>query len=175
MNNGPELWGAILRLVDDPSAVIAGGCIRDFYLGVAPKDIDIFVSDPALTLGVNIADCWEVSSCYAEYKQDQPNDVVWVREGEMFGHSINLICRKSLATSTKALLDTFDFGILQVAYDKQHRVINTQTQRYDRQHGIATMTHDNHVATSSSRFFRFNRRNPGRLGLVVPFEYQFDG
>ena len=44
MQNGPELWNAILDQMP-PGAVIAGGAVRDFILGVQPKDIDVFMGD----------------------------------------------------------------------------------------------------------------------------------
>jgi tRNA nucleotidyltransferase/poly(A) polymerase len=41
--NGPKLWADMLEAINIPGAVVAGGCIRDCFLNVAPKDIDIFV------------------------------------------------------------------------------------------------------------------------------------
>lgn len=42
--NGPELWSKLRDAVPDtlPNIVIAGGCVRDWYLGKTPKDIDVF-------------------------------------------------------------------------------------------------------------------------------------
>lgn len=37
--NGPELWQEIIEKL--PGAVIAGGAVRDYLLGVEPKDIDL--------------------------------------------------------------------------------------------------------------------------------------
>ena len=45
--NGPVLWNHLLSYVHehlDKDAVIAGGAIRDFVLGIEPRDIDIFVN-----------------------------------------------------------------------------------------------------------------------------------
>jgi len=52
--NGPGLWTAILDDVKDylstyygeADAIIAGGAVRDFLLDEAPKDIDVFISQP---------------------------------------------------------------------------------------------------------------------------------
>lgn len=42
--NGPALWDAILDAVGPYwNPVIAGGCIRDLFLGVPAKDVDVFV------------------------------------------------------------------------------------------------------------------------------------
>lgn len=43
MLNGPKLWGEILALMPEGS-IIAGGAVRDYYIGAAPKDIDVFTS-----------------------------------------------------------------------------------------------------------------------------------
>lgn len=45
MNNGPDLWDAVLTHVRAvfPEAVIAGGCVRDYLNGKPAKDIDVFV------------------------------------------------------------------------------------------------------------------------------------
>lgn len=47
MKNGPELWDLLhsqVRPIFGDDAVVAGGAIRDYTLGLAPKDIDIFVN-----------------------------------------------------------------------------------------------------------------------------------
>jgi hypothetical protein len=54
--NGPELWDRLLKLVrpifgDD--AVIAGGCIRDWRMGLPVKDIDVFVNPYGKHVGAN--------------------------------------------------------------------------------------------------------------------------
>jgi len=41
--NHAGLWDCILKLVDVPGAVVAGGCLRDHFLGLEPKDIDVFI------------------------------------------------------------------------------------------------------------------------------------
>ncbi|WCA46264.1 tRNA nucleotidyltransferase [Caulobacter phage ERS] len=49
MRNGPDLWAALLGdivPVFGGDAVVAGGAIRDFHLGLEPKDIDIWVNCP---------------------------------------------------------------------------------------------------------------------------------
>lgn len=41
LTNGPALWKEILSFFPQGS-IIAGGCVRDFWLGKKPKDIDVF-------------------------------------------------------------------------------------------------------------------------------------
>lgn len=42
--NGPRLWTNILNQIPGDS-VIAGGCVRDWMLGVPEKDIDVFYNN----------------------------------------------------------------------------------------------------------------------------------
>lgn len=47
MRNGPALWDRLLgviRPVFGPDAVIAGGAVRDYHLGLPIKDLDVFVN-----------------------------------------------------------------------------------------------------------------------------------
>ena len=41
LTNGPALWKEILSFFPEGS-IIAGGCVRDYWLGKKPKDIDVF-------------------------------------------------------------------------------------------------------------------------------------
>lgn len=46
----PPLWTEVLELIrqDYPSAIIAGGALRDLYHGIEIKDVDIFIPVDAL-------------------------------------------------------------------------------------------------------------------------------
>ena len=41
--NCPEFWHEILTDVAIPWATVTGGCVRDWYLGLPVKDIDVFI------------------------------------------------------------------------------------------------------------------------------------
>ena len=46
--NTPEMWQDVLARIKTANpnietAMIAGGCIRDYFIGIQPKDIDVFV------------------------------------------------------------------------------------------------------------------------------------
>lgn len=48
--NGPKFWNEVATRIDrlginrqDWDIMITGGCVRDWYLGLTPKDIDVFV------------------------------------------------------------------------------------------------------------------------------------
>ncbi len=50
----PESWKVELEAVRKfcPSAIIAGGCLRDLYCGKEPKDIDFFALPPMQELPI---------------------------------------------------------------------------------------------------------------------------
>lgn len=205
--NGPKLWADMLAAINIPGAVVAGGCIRDCFLSVEPKDIDIFIpvcsreemidklfeqpiSDPNDIFGsisctrygnprfgeIDMLEPGEHANepgkRYAEYDDafGEGGVLHGVAEGEFMGYSVNFIGRKAHIEGPQALIESFDFGILQVYYDGVSCKF-TEAQRIDSMVRRATMMHDRHVEQSLARFFRFNQRNPGLLALAVPFEY----
>ena len=42
--NGPRFWAQLLRGIEN-QAIIAGGAVRDWFMGLEPKDIDIFIHE----------------------------------------------------------------------------------------------------------------------------------
>jgi len=60
--NGPMFWNALLRGLanvghNEENMMIAGGCIRDWLLGLEPKDIDIFIGSG--NTHFNAPETWE--------------------------------------------------------------------------------------------------------------------
>lgn len=176
--NGPKLWADMLAAINIPGAVVAGGCIRDCFLSVPHKDIDIFIpcegSDDFQNRISKLSLC--AMGAFdriedADYEaDDQVGHLFGVAEGEILGQQVNLIARRVHLDGPQALIESFDFGILQVYYDGESCKF-TEAQRIDSMVRRATMMHDRHVEQSLARFFRFNKRNPGLLSLAVPFEY----
>ena len=185
--NGPKLWADMLAAINIPGAVVAGGCIRDCFLNVPHKDIDIFVQCSSLEdwetkkydfldklgNGVNLSDTQEGQEYDRSDFDRGKNPLYGVLEGEFMGEQVNIIARTTHATHEE-LISMFDFGILQAYYDGVSCKC-TEAQRIDSMVRRATMMHDRHVEQSLARFFRFNKRNPGLLALAVPFEYQHNG
>lgn len=176
--NGPKLWADMLAAINIPGAVIAGGCIRDCFLNVAHKDIDIFIPcegndefrrriDKLNLCAMGSLDRIEDEDYEAD---DSVGHLFGVAEGEILGQQVNLIARRVHLDGAQALIESFDFGILQVYYDGESCKF-TPAQRADAYLQRATMAHDRHIEQSLERFYRFNARNPGLLSLNVPFVY----
>lgn len=46
--NCPEFWHEILTDIAIPWSTVTGGCVRDWYLGLPVKDIDVFIGPTGL-------------------------------------------------------------------------------------------------------------------------------
>lgn len=179
--NGPKLWADMLTAINIEGAVVAGGCIRDCYLSVPPKDIDICIPAGSCNEMLSIVDGLIECGVFAgdmltreEYEADEIEDgaLYGVASGEIMGYQVDLIARKAHQEGPYKLIESFDFGFLQMFYDGESvkHTIASQADRYLRR---ATMMHDRHIEQSLARFYRFNARNPGLLSLNVPFEYNY--
>lgn len=136
--NGHELWDAILAQMPKGS-VIAGGAVRDYLLGVEPKDIDVFmpVRPVAQTLQqvvtqttMPLADLTVAASTnylpgfvsVEDAAGREARDEIYasltgiavVSRGEMFGRQIDAI--EMVDFNPDTLLDNFDFGITRAMY-----------------------------------------------------------
>jgi hypothetical protein len=131
--NGPELWDKILegvREIYDPQyACVAGGAVRDYLLGIKPKDIDVWCIQKEGEYRMNElleqADClgWkyvEINHNALRYG-DQQN--VFVLRGQVFGCTAELIFPirgKMIEFPTgRNVVEGFDFYICQHWYDGQ--------------------------------------------------------
>jgi len=107
--NGPALWDALLDAVNVPGAVVAGGSIRDWCLGIDPKDIDIFVPCKDLDAWIDfkynllgstslhdILDTQEGKEYERTDFSRDANPLYGVLEGEMLGVTVNLIANALL-------------------------------------------------------------------------------
>lgn len=124
MENGPDLWKFLLGNIQEVygcDAVIAGGAVRDHFLGIPINDVDIFIDHnfpevvrdamPELNFGpgMNASD--------PQYQQsDAEIKGVW-EFWDVKGNKINLIARPIPKQDyPKPLLDTFDFNICKSAF-----------------------------------------------------------
>jgi len=179
--NGPKLWADMLAAINIPGAVVAGGCIRDCFLNVEHKDIDICIPARSCNDMMQYVDGLRERGIFhgdmmarEEYEADEIEDgaLYGVASGELMGFKVDLIARKVHQEGPVALIESFDFGFVQMCYDGE-RVIDTAASRGDRYLQRYTMAHDRHIEQSLARFYRFNARNPGLLSLNVPFEYNY--
>lgn len=194
--NCPDHWDAILEVVGHHwSPVIAGGCIRDFFLGTEAKDVDVFVPAEfvedvtAIVAGLNPTFChgqliwhnqeaWEDTLDLAYVTEWQANDevtysgdgfapdLIAVWEGEILGTPVNIIGRRSLEDGPSFLVGTFDFNILKAYHGCHGHTITTNDFLRDREQRTATLAHGLSYKQSLRRFASFNERNPGVLRLV---------
>lgn len=181
--NGPALWDTLLEALNVPGAVIAGGCIRDYHLGLTPKDYDICVPGFQRPGLIDLAKCregvadltplwWDEDG--GEDKDYDSPDLIGVLEGELLGHPVNIIARADHDDGLKALIEGFDFHIVQFAYSTQLGITGTDAAEWDLANRTATLAHTKFTELSYKRFDRFNVRNPGVLTMVDPYQGQFD-
>lgn len=176
--NGPDLWRAVLDALNLPGAVVAGGCIRDWYLQLEPKDIDICVPVSSTQ------EFWEAMKWVPEnlfdlhdrmngsdYEEDD-QDLFAVLEGEGLGVPVNIIARKA-HVDNQALLDSFDFNVVKACFDSTGCILLDKMASVDLINRTATIAHRRHIELSIERFNRFDARNPGVLALVNPYAEDF--
>lgn len=167
--NGPALWDDILRAVGlcwEP--IIAGGCIRDYSLGIAPKDIDVVVG------GDNFEDFYSIikqlgSSCVGsfliegnpDYQPEEGNcpELIGVWEGTILGCPANIICRRSYRDGDMLeCISTFDFGCVQAGYSTERGFVVTQAYTKDINAKTATFLGLGNFPASLARFERWQAR-----------------
>ena len=185
-NNGPTLWGKIIEYLETPHAVISGGAVRDYHLGLPAKDIDIFL--PNTSVG-ELDDLCEFYSreddvtlalqpgCGSYMGADDP--LVAVAEGDIAGVPVNLLLNERLKTSVQHLIEGHDFGICQAAWyrvdgkPEQPKVATTQAFAKDLEDRTATITTLRSYERSLRRFDKFTARHGTEvLTLVDPYQYK---
>lgn len=193
--NGPDLWLTLLEIVGHHwSPCVAGGCIRDFFLKVEPKDIDIFVPGAELEDFTSIVDSLPERLAHGRIlwpNEDDPDnpeflsdkalndpeyreaeDLIGVWEGEIIGLPVNLICRTSLYAGPKALVSTFDFNVCKGWMESDGAVRQSHSMSKDLSLKQASLAHNRCYEQSLKRWQRFNARNPGLLRLADPFNWE---
>lgn len=207
MRNGPALWDRLLshvRPVFGQDAVVAGGAIRDYYLGLVPKDLDVFVNVAHTDKLVDGVDFLSVqrgaifalgmmdvltSPETGEYEQwahangkHSKKTLLGVAEGtwtletgEEF--DINIIARPSLKNGPLALIKGFDMGYVQAAYLGDDALIKSEDYLTDWRNRTATIMYQERADydLSRKRFARFDKRHPGLIRLVDNFKDDDDG
>lgn len=157
--NGPDLWSAILATMP-PGSIVAGGAVRDFLLGVEPKDIDVFCPTEALgafdftgfvPLGEDRREEYEALSFI---------DIV--QRTTRHGYQVDLVGVYLPGWSPLALVETFDFGITRSWFgaDGLH---DTAEAGYDRSCNVVTLLVPGRPERAAVRFARFNERHGGRF------------
>lgn len=122
----PDSWGALVRSIREvcPSAVLAGGALRDLDNGRDVKDLDIFIEVAGEAQAVDALAALEAGlvtqtvhyepSDLTYYPQDQNLEVILV--AELLDHDIP-IQLIFVRWPTARIVERFDYGICQIAYD----------------------------------------------------------
>ena len=185
----PLVIDLVLRAVQvaDPSAVVAGGCLRDTYLGEAFKDIDVFVGpgfDPDKLPYGWIATESASEEHVARYREFYATNLRRVLALDRINGNGNPLPPVQIIERTHAILPTtvlesFDLGFCQIAYDGVCGY-STETFRRDMRDNTATCMlalDDPRMEHSKERAARFMARWPTRRFLypmVLPAAVDFD-
>jgi hypothetical protein len=109
----PEAWK--LPSLAFSTGTIAGGAVRDFLLGVAPRDIDLFVPDlPGVREAIAVLGATPVLK-YPERGAAYRPCSAYLLEQTNGMPPLNIVVVKG-ELDPKALIDNFDFGICQAAW-----------------------------------------------------------
>lgn len=181
MLNGPELWDLILGDMPE-GAVIAGGAVRDYLLGVEPKDIDVFyawpapseelppinldnlelhfVSDPRVGLH-RIDDYYKRQEEYTAM-----TNINLVSSGVMYGFKVDAVEMTEMKDGFD-LVEGFDFAINQCWYDSNMAGMGQlAASRRDMAENTVTLLSNDRRERSLARFARFNERHAGAYTFV---------
>lgn len=164
--NGPPLWTQILTRF--PTAVLAGGAVRDYALGVKPKDIDLFLdtgsySEVPYDFQAIVGDRRDEDSERAQAYLAMPNIDIVLR-ADWSGWQVDMVGIK--LESVAELLSSFDFGIARCAFTLNDGVIDTPEARSDRENKTVTLLHHDRPERARARFDRFNERMGGGWRFV---------
>lgn len=123
----PPVWTDILKSIQMgfPEAVMAGGCLRDFFLNRTVADLDIFVSHPSDVTDEGMDTLVKGCKLFSVSKKDTSNLAVYqLNFSEISGvwdamwnyHSVQIIALKETISPWR-VLNRIDFGICKIAWD----------------------------------------------------------
>ena len=164
----PSEWRDLLERIQvfAPSALIAGGAVRDWYLGQTPRDIDIFVGDMVPKHEFQAIGLEEIADSYIESAEH--DDSVSASAG-FNGYSlpVNVIwCARD--TEPMDRFTRFDFGICKAAFNGKEVILHNEFH-WDVKYRIFTLRRASNPQQTMESFYRYNRlkqRYP--YSLVIP-------
>lgn len=176
MNNGPELWDKILSHFPEGS-IIAGGAIRDYILGVEPKDFDVFGSYSTYNQEVEGMEhlTQNTNDEHAE-EYNAMREIAIVMKGEIEGVKVDYIGHH--LEDPVQVIEAFDTGINQVFYaSPQEGGLFPGGMLYKKKAFVEDMTNNtvtvlrgDRIERTKARFERFNAKMNGEYTLVIPDE-----
>lgn len=94
-------------------AIIAGGCARDIFFGVKPKDIDIIVADTSMdVVEALLAEANLAAVGFHLYRGESTSDRI-IGGFKLVGADIDVVLYR--CTSVSEAIDAFDFNLNQFA------------------------------------------------------------
>ena len=188
--NGPTLWKQLIAITENvlkAPAIVAGGAVRDYKLGLEPKDIDIFVpvkieldlefaipefKKHDLELSVFMPDT-EIKDGYF-LDQEEVDDglfqaeVKGVLDGTFGPLKVQIIARPCDPFTGETVVSKFDLSICQAWYDGDVHYSNACTESFQTKE-VKLLRRDTRarMKRSRERFDRFNKRAGG--------EFKWDG
>ncbi len=173
----PDDWVTLLKQLQekDPSAVLAGGAIRDIYCARKPvHDLDFFVK-----AGTNAG----FSQFRAQGSQTDYQGMTYVEGIQWYPSALPLPCNVITGSgydSVYQLLETFDYGLCQIAFDGMD-IIRTGRFDWDYKHGVMTLRltarQGDRRDLSLARFERWREKYPEFTLIEAPIqqEDEYDG
>lgn len=180
MINVPQPWQDVLADIQQvcPSAVIAGGCLRDIYLDKKVKDIDIFIQAGDITEAEGLFEKLDgkppktrdfgLSMDEAGAYPDSMTEVILVEDypgKNPTGSPVQLIFTN---WRTSCIIDRFDTGFCQIMFDGKE-VRASEWFHHDcglKVINIRRCESKTHLGSSIKRFARFQKKFPDwELGL----------
>lgn len=173
----PQSWKDLLQRVQQqcPSAVLAGGALRDLDHGVPPKDLDIFIEvgdiDEALVLCEKLGGVTpENDDLDEDDNKVYPASMAEVKlvadydhEKNKLGVDVNLPVQFIFVDwRTHSIVERFDYGICRIAYNGRE-IIEGSGYESDKMNKTMTIFRcKSEMALSSSvmRFARLKQKYP---------------
>jgi len=162
ITNGPALWSLVLARMP-VGAIVAGGAVRDYLLGVEPKDIDVFC--PTEGLGGFDFTGFEPLGEDRREEYEALSFIDLVQRTRMHGFQIDLVGVYMPGWTPRALVETFDFGITRCWFDGE-ALHDTAEAGYDRSCDAVTLLVPGRPERAAARFARFNEAHGGRFTFV---------
>lgn len=163
--NGPALWRDILAVMP-PGSIIAGGAVRDYFLGVEPKDVDVFTPAQDWKTPRGFYSLGSDSAKLAEYLA-MP-EIAVVSRGTILGHQVDHVgihLPDIPAFTGAALVEGFDFAITR-SWFVDDELGDTEEAREDRDDKTVTLWRTDRMERAFARFARFNARMGGGYKLA---------
>lgn len=194
MQNGPVLWTSIINQLTeafpDSRIAVAGGAVRDYKIGVKPKDIDVFIGFDGKEIDFELA-CLELPELkklvptgdLREYMNpatpDNPDDlgyaILGVYEFKYAGYPVQVIAIPADIFMPEEVVKKFDIALCEFFFTPEKGIVGTPEAEKDLKENLMTLknngdkTHTRYLRIArrlSNEGKTFARRRPERLTTI---------